>query len=292
MSDSKRVVKIQKIVDKYNIDEVKASYIVNSDEEYLNIDELKIKLDNPDMGKLPDWLTDGALDKMIWNAIYTHRNPILSLYKTEEDLYQELQLYVRKKSNKFENFKHLKALLWNYMHNEVHLYSRQRYDHFPISLNQPLVNGNNGDEFENNFLLEDGSIEDKYSDLVHTIISVKDEDIKKFLTVTGYLVCDIVELKDLYDNLYQSSKPCVQKKLKKLEDKKNFNDLLNFDYFLKSNGKSKRKVLSVKSVILALGFKKRSKNINRGSSFAGLSCDEILDYLRFYIDGNKILSGD
>ena len=43
---------------KYNISKEEVNRILSEHEDVLTLEELKIKYDNPDIGKLPEWLSE------------------------------------------------------------------------------------------------------------------------------------------------------------------------------------------------------------------------------------------
>ena len=148
MADTTRKKKIENLVNKYNISAEHAQYVICTDEDLLSLNDLRLKYDNPDIGKLPEWLSEEDLSLMIWKTIQQtkSKDPTLFEYITDEDLYQDIQIRIRKKSNKIKNFKYLKAMISKWILTITVNINRNKC-YIPVSLNNTYTN-DEGSSFE------------------------------------------------------------------------------------------------------------------------------------------------
>ena len=110
---------------KYNMKEEDVYRILTEHEDVLTLDELKIKYDNPNIGKLPEWLSEEELSNMIWNTIHHYWSQIFEQKMSKEELFSEHQEYIRKKIGLYENHHHIKAALVKRMITLANEYTRK-----------------------------------------------------------------------------------------------------------------------------------------------------------------------
>lgn len=279
----------------YNVSYEKASHIVYSSADNLTLDELKMRVDNPDIGKLPDWLSETCLSNTIWKTIHSHRDfYALSLY-TDEDLYQELQLFVRIKSNHIVNYPCLKAMLSNYIKN-ILADSKVYFNYFPTSLDLPLFDDSGVTKSDylykemndkNSFNSTALEFKDKKSDeLINLIKTIKDDNMRKFLIVIGYFLCELDILEDLYNELYLNSPEDVKKGLDEIREKSEFNCILAMNDGVYNGKKVRRKVITIETIIKSLKLNKSN------SEFTGMTATNILNEFRYFIKSTNLLSSN
>ena len=285
MADSKRIDKIKKLMDNYNISEEKANYLIYTDDLYLTIDDLKIKYDNLDMGKLPEWLSEQELYDIIWKTIKQCQNYILLKYATAEDLYQELQLLVRIKSNKIKSFGYLKIMLKNYLLNMVAT-NNSNDTYVTFDLDEPIMYNDADDNMGTNADKIEYNRDNKFDDesIVEKIVDVSDSRLRLFLIVVGYLLCRINSLKFLYEDVINSSSETVVNNLKSIEQQIYRNEELSYKEGVNPKIERKR-IINARTIINALELfiddsGKRVKKVNPTT---------VLDDFRYYIKNTNLL---
>lgn len=291
MADLKREVKIQAMVENFNISEEYALKILKTEDEYLSINELQMKYNNPDTCKLPDWLSEEELSAIIWKSIQSRRSYLLNLYKSEEDLFQELQLFVRLKSNKIINHKYLKALICNRLLSYVED-TQISLKYIPCNLEDNKIISNNneegltlGDTIEyGKDLTYDMNVE--CLELCTMINSIKDKQVRNFLIVTGYILCNINELKTLYIKLKNECSSEVQLRLEDLEERLKY---LDETERIKGKAVIKSRELNVIQVIKALDIKIEDPT-SKGLIKRRLVPSKVLEELQYYIKGQAIFN--
>ena len=107
--------KVDMYSEKYGLSKEEVGFILSEHEDVLTLEQLKIKYDNPNIGKLPEWLSEQELDNMIWKTIHQCWSPIFEQRLSKQEMYSEHQEYIRKKIALFENHNHIKGALMNRM---------------------------------------------------------------------------------------------------------------------------------------------------------------------------------
>ena len=211
--------KIELYSKKYNKTKEEINRILSEHEDMLTFEELKIKYDNPNIGKLPDWLDEESLHLMIWKTIHTNWNELLASNTTKEDLYMECQEYVRKKIALFENFNHLKASLVLRIRTVCDEYAR-RAKYFIGSLDETYETSDcsikpkyePSTKSSMQYILEENDRE-----LVIKIKELKNKSAQQVLIIIGYLICGINALRYEYLQLLRESDEDIQRSIKIIE---------------------------------------------------------------------------
>ena len=183
-----RSQKIEIYSEKYDLSKEEVKRILTEHEDLLTFEELKIRYDNPDLGKLPNWLEEEALFKMIWKTIKDYWSELFAQRLTMEELFSELYEYILKKVYMYENFNHLKVALVNRMKSLAQEYTR-RGKYF-IGSTDETYDSNNSNSVMYKFespVYDDTIIDDNF--FINKIRTFKDEQIKNLLILCGYLVC-------------------------------------------------------------------------------------------------------
>lgn len=219
--------KIVKYSEKYNLSEERISYILNTHEDLLTLNELKIKYDNPNIGVFPEWLDFESLDSMIWKSIHQCWGPILEIeYQDKNDLYNDLYIYLCKKSNLIKNFCYAKGMIVQRILTIIDTFKR-RYKYMEGSLDE--VNDfdlNKSNNARQKIQLQDTVISNSEQNhqLVESINDIKDVRLRSLLVVTGYLICNIAELRSSYLDLLKNCDDSIKKDLIELEERVVHND--------------------------------------------------------------------
>lgn len=260
---------------KYNISKEEVNRILSEHEDVLTLEELKIKYDNPDIGKLPEWLSEETLDLMIWKTVHQYWSPLFQQRMTKEELYSEHQEYIRKKINLFENVHHVKAALVKRMLFLVDEYTRKG-KYFLGSTDEQLPADNLYGSVRYKYELPVEDTKNIESDLfIEQIRNIKDKSIKSLLIITGYLLCDITEFRKDYIEILRSSDEEVKMNLQKLEETLEHNEELDLMKYSNIVVNERKKSINIKDIIKALRLNiidnKREK------------VDNTLEEIRYYL---------
>lgn len=296
MADSKKSEKIKRIMDNYGISYESAEYIVTTPEDDLTFEELKMKLDNPNIGVLPDWISEQNLSFMIKKSIRCFKPQIDYLAISEEDIYQDVQLFVRKKSNRLVNYNCLKAIISNRIRTYIGKEQRVK-DYIPHSLDRPIDITKGQNTFREYFQSVDDTLmaydgECIYAkdptiselEVLDLIASIKDNDLRDILIVTGYLLCDIEILKDMYLDMYNKKRPSIKSKLDALAEKIRYNMLLELDDVVIDGKKLRKKPVSFISVLASLNLDKIKNSISDDKQLS-----YIANEIRYYLKAGNII---
>ena len=260
---------------KYNISKEEVNRILSEHEDVLTLEELKIKYDNPDIGKLPEWLSEETLDLMIWKTVHQYWSPLFQQRMTKEELYSEHQEYIRKKINLFENVHHVKAALVKRMLFLVDEYTRKG-KYFLGSTDEQLPADNLYGSVRYRYELPIEDTKNIESDLfIEQIRNIKNKSIKSLLIITGYLLCDITEFRKDYIEILRSSDEEVKMNLQKLEETLEHNEELDLMKYSNTVVTERKKSINIKDIIKALRLNiidnKREK------------VDNTLEEIRYYL---------
>ena len=237
---------------KYNISKEEVNRILSEHEDILTLEELKIKYDNPDIGKLPEWLSEETLDLMIWKTVHQYWSPLFQQRMTKEELYSEHQEYIRKKINLFENVHHVKAALVKRMLFLVDEYTRKG-KYFLGSTDEQLPADNLYGSVRYRYELPIEDTKNIESDLfIEQIRNIKNKSIKSLLIITGYLLCDITEFRKDYIEILRSSDEEVKMNLQKLEETLEHNEELDLMKYSNTVVTERKKSINIKDIIKAL----------------------------------------
>lgn len=237
---------------KYNISKEEVNRILSEHEDVLTLEELKIKYDNPNIGKLPEWLSEETLDLMIWKTVHQYWSPLFQQRMTKEELYSEHQEYIRKKINLFENVHHVKAALVKRMLFLVDEYTRKG-KYFLGSTDEQLPADNLYGSVRYKYELPIEDTKNIESDLfIEQIRNIKNKSIKSLLIITGYLLCDITEFRKDYIEILRSSDEEVKMNLQKLEETLEHNEELDLMKYSNIVVTERKKSINIKDIIKAL----------------------------------------
>lgn len=237
---------------KYNISKEEVNRILSEHEDVLTLEELKIKYDNPNIGKLPEWLSEETLDLMIWKTVHQYWSPLFQQRMTKEELYSEHQEYIRKKINLFENVHHVKAALVKRMLFLVDEYTRKG-KYFLGSTDEQLPADNLYGSVRYKYELPIEDTKNIESDLfIEQIRNIKNKSIKSLLIITGYLLCDITEFRKDYIEILRSSDEEVKMNLQKLEETLEHNEELDLMKYSNIVVNERKKSINIKDIIKAL----------------------------------------
>lgn len=254
--------KIEMYSKKYNKTEEEVYRILTEHEDLLTLDELKIRYDDEHIGELPQWLVEEGGYEALMNYI---RKGIFIKYdgayrfNTVEEFESYMLEFILKRIKQFNNGSKIVSAVANRM---VWLWRQNtaRSSYTPISLQDKVFSGESEQEatFEN--ILSDNSVDSdptQSSDLINSIMSIKDKSVRDVLIVIGYLSAQIEELELAYIRVLNSlDEDCKQELLvlqKRLESKYSLEPIYK-------NGRQVNKnniKVTAKEVIKAMKFNKQ-----------------------------------
>lgn len=221
-------------------------------EDYLTIEQLRIKFDNPDLGKkYPEWLQKEDHMKMCFKTakdVWNSRD--FGWFCTPEELATKLYIWSSIRLNKFNSYPHLKTGLMNATKNilrdevtketmkikdeylteeefkERHstTWNKKRYDdgtYISSSLDQCAFMEHNSDGRETLHSRIPDSIEaeEEQRSVINQIRSIRNKQVKQFLIVGGFLLANISELEVDFQDIINNSDVDTAKGLKDLYTK-------------------------------------------------------------------------
>lgn len=269
--------KVDMYSEKYGLTKEEVDFILSEHEDVLTFEQLKIKYDNPNIGKLPEWLTEEDLDGIIWKTIHQCWGPVFEQRLSKQELYSEHQEYIRKKIALFQNHNHIKGALMNRMITLSQEYTRKG-KYFIGSTDEVLEADNLNGVARYKFELpvsDEATLEDHY--FLENIRSIKDKSVRSLLIITGYLLCNIVELrKDYIDILRNCEDEDIVKNITSLEETINHNDIIEQQRYDNIKTGERKKNISIKEIIVAL----KMNIIDNKKEKADKTLEEVKYYLQ------------
>lgn len=272
--------KVDMYSEKYGLSKEEVNRILSEHEDVLTIEELKIKYDNPNIGVLPEWLTEESLDLMIWKTIHQYWSPIFEQRLTKEELYSEHQEYIRKKIALFENHNHIKGALVKRMITLAQEYVRKG-KYFLGSTDEVLATDNVYGIARYKYEMpvsDESTIEDEI--FLDRVRSIKDKSVRNLLIITGYLLCDIEGLRKDYIELLRTCDDAdIKNNISQLESIVRHNDEIEMCKYDNIATTERKQRLSIKDVIVALKMNILDNNHKENTN---KTLDEVKYYLQAF----------
>lgn len=101
--------KINMYSQKYGKTKEEMYKILTEDDCMLTLEELKIKYDDSLLDEWPDWLDYGQYDLIIWNTVHQMYDYRYSWWISEEDLHQDLWLWIRLRIRQYNSLRTYKG---------------------------------------------------------------------------------------------------------------------------------------------------------------------------------------
>lgn len=253
--------KIEMYGEKYNKTQEEMYRILTEHEALLTLDELKIKYDNENIGQLPQWLIDEGgysaltqyIDKGI-NIKYDSRY----FWSTKEEFRSEMYEFILKRIHLYKSGSNITSAVANRM---VWLWRQHagRGSYFPISLQDP-IHRNKSKIDDDDVTYENIITKTEYDtsediELIHTINTIKNKQVRDVLIVIGYMVANIQEFKPLYSEVIKTLDRDVLIELTRLQKK--LNDKYSAYEITQDNGQviNKNRIkVTAKDVLKAMKF--------------------------------------
>lgn len=221
-------------------------------EDYLTIEQLRIKFDNPDLGKkYPEWIQKEDHMKMCFKTakdVWNVRD--FGWFCSPEELATKLYIWSSIRLNKFNSYAHLKTGLMNCVKNilrdevtketmkikdqyltESELkerysteWNKKRFDdgtYISSSLDQCafMEHDSDGRETLHSRIPDSTESQEELRSVVNQIRSIRNKQVKQFLIIGGFLLANINELEQDFKQIINSVETSKAQKLNNLYER-------------------------------------------------------------------------
>lgn len=206
--------KVEMYSEKYNLPREEVNRILSEHEANLTFDELKIKYDNTQLGKLPQWLVDEggyeALQEYIETGVKSKFDFRWATWTNVEDLTSYMWEFILKRIHTYNSGSHIITAIKNRM---VWLWRQNfgRGSYFGMSLQDSYGRNDEGNPCTYGDIME-APRDTETLDLMDLINSVYDEATRGLLIIVGYLN-GIKQLEPYYNEVVNGQNPEVQAQL-------------------------------------------------------------------------------
>lgn len=239
--------RINTCIEKYGLSEEEARRIVKEDNMVLTVEELRMKFDNPDLGKCyPEWLTPIEHYKMCCATVRQMYNGNFAQICTPEELASTLFINTSIKLNTFKNHKHLKAgLVTNAMRICRDNMRRQKY--WSGQSLDDTVSSNSSQTVYDTIVAKD--IEKEESDCLNTVLSIKNREVREILILAGFIIGGINSFELEFKKILLNSDLIDRSKLIELLDTLDSNDKIDWKKLDDKKFKAKKTKITLKSIL-------------------------------------------
>lgn len=214
--------KVEMYSKKYNKPREEVFRILTEHEALLSLDELKIKYDNPNIGKLPQWLVDeggyDALAKYIENGIRKKYDIKYSTWVSKEDLTSYMWEFILKRIHLYETPAHIVSSVANRM---VWLWrqNKARGDNFAMSLQDSISKSDDNDGTYSDIITKPLASEESGKTRMN-VMSERREDVRDILVAASYLISNIPGFEHDFQKIVAKCKDeQIKNDLKELESR-------------------------------------------------------------------------
>lgn len=239
--------KIHTCIEKYGLSEQEAKRIVKEDDMLLSVEELRMKFDNPDLGKTyPSWLTPVDHYKICCATVRQMYNGNFAKICTPEELASTLFIMTSNKLNTYKNHQHLKsAVVTSAMRVCRDNMRRQKY-----WSSQSLDDKFNEDSDLTNYeRIVANDTEKEERDCLNAVMSIKNREVREILILTGFIVGGIDSFTQEFKNIITNSDLINRDKLVELLGNIDRNEDINIKKFDDKTYKARRTRISFKSIL-------------------------------------------
>lgn len=196
--------RINTCVEKYGLDIEEATRIVKEDNMLLSVEELRMKFDNPMLGKeYPEWLTPIDHYKMCCATVRQMYNGNFAKICGPEDLASTLFINSSIKMNTFKNHQHLKSGLVTMAMTICRDGMRRQKYWADQTLDAPI--GENYEELTNYDRIVADDKEQETREYLNAILSIKNREVRELLILAGYIVGNIDGFKAAFEEIAANS---------------------------------------------------------------------------------------
>lgn len=304
----KKQEKVEELMSRGVTEEEAWKLVEYGQDDYLTIEELKIKYNNPNMcNGYPDWLTETEHLKMCYKTVSDYYKPLhLNLFYTPEELAHELYIYTKIKLNHFNSHQHLKVGMINRCRNlyrannrrttlqdtsdkvdETNTYKTKKRNKYILSYDALIENERSStSEYEKSTTFESTltkpNTNANKSEVLMTIREIKNKKIRNLLIVCAYILTDMYELKDDFNKVINELDESTRERILNVCSKQKENEIIDA---MRSEGQvisKRRSVVSFKTIVGAFGtlYFKSKNEIDKPN------LEDTIQYLHRYISYN------
>lgn len=215
--------KVNVCVNKYGLNEDEAIRIIKADNCVLTLEELRIKYDNPNLGKeYPEWLTPTDHYKMCCTTVRNVYNANFVNICTAEDLAHTLFVNTSLKLNTMKNHKMLKDYIVKQSMNIYRDATRRSKYWAPRSIDDKVFYDTTLNSYDNNkkltFVenLKNFDTEKDEQECLLAVKSIKNREIRELLILCGYIIGNINGFRADFIDIVQNSDLILRDKLLEL----------------------------------------------------------------------------
>ena len=239
--------RISTCINKYGLSEEEATRIVKEDNVLLSIEELRVKFDNPDLGKeYPEWLTPLDHYKMCCATVRQMYNGNFAKICTPEELASTLYINSSIKLNTFKNHKHLKSGLVTMAMTICRDNMRRQQYWSNQSLDTPCSEDEKISCYDKVVAKEN---EREARECLNAVMSIKNREVREILILTGFIVGNIAEFGDEFQKIIQNSDLIDRTELVKLLEQLNDNDEIDRMKVEKQKSIKRKVSITLKSIL-------------------------------------------
>ena len=239
--------KIYTCVSNYGLDEEEAKRIITEDDCVLSIEELRIKYNNPELGKsYPEWLTPTDHYKMCCTTVRQVYNANYVDICTAEELASMLFIKTSLKLNQIKNHNMLKDYIVKQSINIYRDAKRRKNYWADRSLDD---NATDNLEIRNRDRIAYVDTESDERECLMMVKSIKNREIRELLILCGYIIGNIASFKQDFLDVVQNSDLIIRKRLEKLLEKIDRNDKINRDRIDGSSVRRRTKKIGLVDVL-------------------------------------------
>ena len=239
--------RINTCVEKYGLSREEATRIVKEDNMLLTVDELRMKFDNPDLGKeYPEWLTPLDHYRMCCATVRQMYNGNFAKICSPEDLASTLYINSSIKMNTFKNHQHLKSGLVTMAMTICRDGMRRQKYWSSQSLDTTFGDDDNLTNYERVVAKSEA---DEARDYLNSIMSIKNREVRELLVLAGYIIGDIDSFKPAFLDIIKNSEYIDRSELIKLMGTIEENDNIDMKKIEDKTYKAKKTRLSFKSIL-------------------------------------------
>lgn len=308
--------KVEMYSKKYNKTEDEVFRILSEHESLLTLDELKIKYDDPEIGKLPKWLLDDggydAIADCIETGIKTKFDYRFSGWTTIEDLTSYMWEFVLKRIHQYQTRGHIVTSVSNRM---IWLWREHfgRGSYFDMSLQDYVSRDSDENKTTYADIITKQSSEEDLEYTRMDVLSLKDKAIQELVLATAYLSANITSLEPKYNEMVArlsvSERPFdkeIYAGIKRLEEQQKENLEINKQRMSGEKITKRAKSITIRDIIKAMKYNVEvvtQKKTNKETGEVELvetyktrsvteALEEVRDYLRFTGFGGIAETGD
>ena len=207
---------IRNCMEKYGLSESEASRIVKTKDYLLNVEDLRYKYDNPNLGKeYPKWLDKNIHINMCYKVAFTYfqKRVYDCIIYDAEDVAIELYIWSLIRLSSWDSYALLKcALVCRCKTMTRDIIEEMKYQKNIISTEEKFSNEYIFNTVEHDYLVSNKNVFDDL-EFIDTIKSIKDWKTQSILVFIGYFILDLDILFDMVVDIYVKSPSNVKNKI-------------------------------------------------------------------------------